>query len=187
MDLSRKTDYALRMLAALVRDPGGVVSVRTAAREGDVPYSFARSIQHDLGVAGIVENSRGATGGMRLAVDPHEVTLLDLVEAVQGPVVISGCRCQDNGGPCHNIESCPFTCVWANAERLLRAYFSRVTLYQLVAEGLSPVFEGTFELVPTEEARARCAASDAALADGGAGSADAPAGPDEAASSDGVA
>ena len=72
MEISRKTDYALRMLAALVSDPDGIISVRTAAKENSIPYSFARSIQHDLALAGIVENSRGAAGGMRLAVDPRD-------------------------------------------------------------------------------------------------------------------
>ena len=76
MEIARKTDYALRMLATLATDPAGVVSVREAARANGVPYSFARSIQHDLALAGIVENSRGANGGMRLAVDPREVTLV---------------------------------------------------------------------------------------------------------------
>lgn len=158
MDLSRKTDYALRMLATLVSGSDGVVSVRTAAREGGVPYSFARSIQHDLAVAGIVENTRGATGGMRLAMDPREVTLLQLVEAVQGPVVISSCRVADGSGVCPNCASCHFTAVWCNAERMLRAYFSQVTLYQLVVEGMAPIFTGGFELVDEAEAR-RCAAA----------------------------
>lgn len=155
MDISRKTDYALRMLAALINNPEGVLSVRTAARENGVPYSFARSIQHDLAVAGIVENSRGANGGMRLAVDPGETTLLDIVEAVQGPVAISCCSDSvGDGRPCPNRETCHFSPVWCNAERLLRSYFSRVTLLQLVGEGLSPVFRGTFELVGEDEARA---------------------------------
>lgn len=158
MDLSRKTDYALRMLSTLVADPDGVVSVRTAAREGGVPYSFARSIQHDLAVAGIVENSRGAAGGMHLAMDPREVTLLQLVEAVQGPVVISSCLAADGSGPCPNRAACHFTPVWCNAERMLRAYFSQVTLYQLVVEGVSPVFTGGFELVDESVAR-QCAAA----------------------------
>lgn len=157
MDLSRKTDYALRMLATLVADPDGVVSVRTAARDGHVPYSFARSIQHDLAVAGIVENTRGATGGMRLAVDPREVTLLQLVEAVQGPVVISSCLAAESGA-CPNRAACHFTSVWCNAERLLRAFFSQVTLYQLVVEGVAPIFTGGFELVDEAEAR-RCASA----------------------------
>ena len=48
MDISRKTDYALRMLAMLAEDPERLLSVRTAAEEVNVPYSFARSIQHGL-------------------------------------------------------------------------------------------------------------------------------------------
>ena len=161
MDISRRTDYALRMLTELVEDPSGIVSVRTAARENDVPYSFARSIQHDLGVAGIVENSRGANGGMRLAVDPRETTLLDVVEALQGSVEISCCADPSgDGSPCPNLPTCRFSPGWCNARRLLRGLFSSVTLHQLVVEGRSPVFEGEFRLVDVSAAR-DLAASDA--------------------------
>lgn len=154
MEISRKTDYALRMLAALVCDPSGVLSVRTAAKENGVPYSFARSIQHDLAVAGIVENARGASGGMRLAVDPHDVTLLQLVEAVQGPIVVSGCFGADGtDGPCQRLGGCHFSPVWCNAERMLRKFFSSVTLYQAVVERTTPVFDGTFTLVDDATAR----------------------------------
>lgn len=88
MDISRKTDYALRMLAMLVQGEDHLLSVRTAAEEVDVPYSFARSIQHGLVQAGIVESLRGVHGGMRLKVDPAEVTIREIVEAVQGPLVM---------------------------------------------------------------------------------------------------
>ena len=163
MDISRKTDYALRMLSALIADPDGIISVRTAARDNGVPYSFARSIQHDLAVAGIVENTRGANGGMRLAVDPCETTLLQVVEALQGSVAVSCCaNPAGDGVPCPNRPTCHFSPVWCNAERLLRSFFSSVTLHQLVAEGLSPVFEGSFELV--DERRARAAAAGRELA-----------------------
>ena len=75
MDISRKTDYALRMLAMLAEDPECLLSVRTAAEEVNVPYSFARSIQHGLVQAGIVESLRGVHGGMRLKVSPDDVTI----------------------------------------------------------------------------------------------------------------
>lgn len=160
MDLSRKTDYALRMLTALVENPDSVLSVRTAARDANVPYSFARSIQHDLAMAGIVENARGANGGMRLVVDSSEVTLLQIVEAVQGPVVLSPCLSAGEGGvSCPNRSECRYTAVWCNAARTLRAMLGSVTLRQLVVERLSPVMEGSFRLVPEAEARARCDAA----------------------------
>ena len=154
MDVSRRTDYALRMIAELVESPDGLVSVRTLAREGGVPYSFARSIQHDLAQAGLVSNARGANGGMRLAVDPREATLLEVVEAVQGPVALSPCLdASEDGEPCPNRGRCRFTSVWCNARRLLRDMLSSVTLHQLIVERRSPVPHATFELVSEDEAR----------------------------------
>ncbi|MCI1645473.1 MAG: Rrf2 family transcriptional regulator [Olsenella sp.] len=148
MEISRKTDYALRMLAALVQNPDGVVSVRTAAKDNGVPYSFARSIQHDLALAGIVESTRGAHGGMRLAVDPRTTSLRKLVEAVQGPILIAACDyAGDDGGPCPRMAECHFNPVWCNAERMLCAYFDSVTLYQVVIEGKMPQMTGSFKLV----------------------------------------
>ena len=148
MEISRKTDYALRMIATLVQNPEGVVSVRKAAKDNGIPYSFARSIQHDLALAGIVESTRGAHGGMRLAVDPHATSLLKLVEAVQGPILISTCdHAGDDCGPCPRMAECHFNPVWCNAERMLRAYFDSATLYQVVIEGKMPQMTGSFKLV----------------------------------------
>lgn len=95
MGISRKTDYALRMLAMLAEDPECLLSVRTAAEEVNVPYSFARSIQHGLVQAGIVESLRGVHGGMRLKVSPDDVTIRQVVEAVQGPMVMNDCTAPD--------------------------------------------------------------------------------------------
>ena len=95
MDISRKTDYALRMLSMLVNGEDDLLSVRTAAEQVDVPYSFARSIQHGLVQAGIIESLRGVRGGMRLRVDPKEVTIRQIVEAVQGPLVMNDCTVED--------------------------------------------------------------------------------------------
>ena len=66
MDISRKTDYALRILSILATSESDLLSVRVAAEQVDVPYSFARSIQHGLAQAGIVESLRGVHGGMSL-------------------------------------------------------------------------------------------------------------------------
>ena len=145
MDISRKTDYALRMLAALVRDPSGVVSVRAAARDNGVPYSFARSIQHDLVCAGMVESLRGARGGMRLSVDPEKITLLQVVEAIQRPVSLSPCATNGpDGSFCPRALSCCFNPIWAGAQELLNSYLSSVTLADVVAGTAQPVVEERF-------------------------------------------
>ena len=107
-------------MAALVRDPDTVLSVRNAAEENSIPYSFARSIQHDLAEAGIIASTRGAHGGMSLAVDPETVTLLDIVQAVQGPKPF-----------------CPFNPIWCGAQTLLEAYLSSFSLKE-AALGADP-------------------------------------------------
>ncbi len=133
MEISRKTDYALRMMACLTQNDPELVSVKQAAEENGVPYSFARSIQHDLVRAGLIESIRGSRGGMRLKVDPHDVTLLDIVEAIQGPVKIATCeRSGPNGAMCGRVHGCPFHPIWNGANQLLIEYFGSVSLYDIV-------------------------------------------------------
>lgn len=132
MDISKKTDYALRMISTLVKNPGAVISVRTAADDNQIPYSFARTIQHDLVDAGIIESLRGSHGGMRLVVDPERTTLLAVVEAIQGPVCISSCDEEAGGTPCPNEANCSFGPIWCGARRLLADYLSSVTLSEAV-------------------------------------------------------
>lgn len=148
MEISRKTDYALRMLALLVEHEGEIVSVREAAEKNEVPYSFARSIQHDLSNEDIVESVRGAHGGMKLKADPAKLTLREIVEAVQGPIFISGCMfAGEDSAPCPRLKDCFFNPVWCNAERMLRAYFSSVTLKDIVVDGRIPEAVYSFNLV----------------------------------------
>lgn len=130
MDISRKTDYALRMLSMLVRGEDGLLSVRTAAEQVGVPYSFARSIQHGLVRAGIVESLRGVHGGMRLKVDPSQLTIRQIVEAVQGPLFMNDCTAPD--GSCSRSADCCYHPIWAGAQALVYDYLDSVTLDDVV-------------------------------------------------------
>lgn len=130
MDISRKTDYALRMLSMLAENEGNLLSVRSAAESVDVPYSFARSIQHGLVQAGIIESLRGVRGGMRLKVDPKDLTIRQIVEAVQGPLVMNDCTAED--GVCPRMEGCYYHLLWVGAQELLRNYLDSVTLDDVI-------------------------------------------------------
>ena len=133
------------MLAELVREPSGVVSVRSAAEQNNVPYSFARSIQRDLVQAGVIESIRGSRGGMRLAADPASVTLLDVVEAVQGPLAISGCAAAGpDGEACPRAIACGYNPIWRGAQELLDSYLSSVTLAEALSGRARPVVDGRF-------------------------------------------
>lgn len=130
MEITRKTDYAIRLVVALMQNDGKPLSVREAAEMQDVPYSLARSIQHDLVKSGVVTAVRGAHGGMVLAVDPNDYTLTQLIETMQGPISFS--TCQSRAGWCPRDHNCVFHTVWNNSSKILRNYLSSVTIKDLL-------------------------------------------------------
>ncbi len=142
MDISRKTDYALRMLSILAQSENSLLSVRAAADEVDVPYSFARSIQHGLVKAGIVESLRGVHGGMRLKVKPSEVTIRQVVEAVQGPLTMNDCT--GDGATCSRMEGCCYHPLWIGTQELVRNYLDSVTLEDVVTGTNTPAVDPQF-------------------------------------------
>jgi Rrf2 family nitric oxide-sensitive transcriptional repressor len=133
MAISRRTDYAFRLLAALANSDGEPLSVRTAAEDQDVPYAFARSIQHDLVVSGLVNSRRGAHGGIVLARPIDQITPLDVIYAIQGPLAFASCTREE--GWCPREGTCPFHGLWVGADRILSAYFDQTTLGELLEHG----------------------------------------------------
>ena len=135
MSITRKTDYAFRMLAMLAQTEG-LLSVRTAAEANDIPYSFARSIQHGLVQAGIIDSLRGVHGGMRLAVAPEELPLSRIIDAVQGPIFFNAC-CDPAFG-CDRRGGCQFHRLWLGTQSVINDYLSSVTLADVINEQVAP-------------------------------------------------
>ena len=103
--IKRETDYALRALTRLAL-AGESLAVSALAEGEDVPPEFLRKIMQRLNQAGIVKSSQGPFGGYRLARPARQVSALDVVEAVQGPLVMN--ECISNPKICRRIDSCPF-------------------------------------------------------------------------------
>ncbi len=135
MEISRRTDYAIRIIDALAESDGKPLSVRAAAKMQDVPYAFARSIQHDLVLSGLVASKRGASGGMVLARPADELTLLDIIESVQGPIGVAVCAREKDW--CPRDKTCPFHKIWQGADDLMRDYLASVSMQEII-DGLSP-------------------------------------------------
>lgn len=133
MDITRRCDYACRILRAVLENDGVRISVADIAEREGIPYAFARSIQHDLTKAGLVKTARGAHGGLVLAKDPAEVTMLEVLEAMQGPLTVSDCAV--DGSCCEKSCSCVYNRVWQGSNALLRAYFGSIVLADLFALG----------------------------------------------------
>ncbi|SEO99987.1 RrF2 family transcriptional regulator [Denitrobacterium detoxificans] len=138
MELTRRCDYACRILRAAYNHRDQYVSIAEIAEEEDIPYAFARTIQHDLAKAGYVHTTRGSRGGLKLALDPNKVTILDVLCALQGPVTISNCAADPE--TCTRSGRCAFNKVWQAADEVLNALFASITLQQVFDGGTKDDF-----------------------------------------------
>ena len=89
MDISARTEYAVRAMLALAQaqaDVAGPLSVETLAQRQDLPRKFLEAIVADLRGAGLVVSTRGARGGYTLARQASEVSIGDVFRAVDGPL-----------------------------------------------------------------------------------------------------
>lgn len=115
MQITRQADYAVRAMVYLAQlGPERRASTSQIAQEKQIPPSFLAKIVSQLSVAGLLQTSRGARGGVSLAKPPEKISLLDVVEAIDGPILLN--ECVSNNGACSFGESCPMKPVWCEAQ-----------------------------------------------------------------------
>ena len=135
MRVSAKTDYALRAALELAAAPDEkpVKGERIATAQA-IPLRFLENILMQLRHAGLVESRRGADGGYRLARPAGEVTLADVIRAIDGPLAgVSGARPETLD---FNGVAEPMRDVWIAVRASLRGVLEGVTLADVVAGGL---------------------------------------------------
>ena len=137
MNISAKADYAICAAVALAADDGDApVKGEALARSQDIPTKFLENIMGDLRKAGIVSSQRGAVGGYWLARPADEVTLADVIRAVDGPLAnVRGTRPEQTAyqGVTESLVE-----VWIAVRASLRSVLEAVTLADVVA-GRLPV------------------------------------------------
>lgn len=115
MQITRQADYALRTvlyLARLGREKRAPTN--KIASEQKIPISFLAKIISQLALAGMLETSRGAHGGVSLALPPKEISMLAVVEAIDGPIWLN--ECVFNPSSCYFGESCPIHEIWCKTQ-----------------------------------------------------------------------
>ena len=132
MELTKRGDYGVRAMLALSRAPAGrLLSVRRIAEEMAIPVRFLPQVMGDLSAAGLVSAETGRTGGYRLTKPADQISLLDVVEAVEG----DGRRrsCVLRGGPCGTDGFCDVHDVFFAAQDALLATLASAHLADLPA------------------------------------------------------
>ena len=115
MQITRETDYAIRCMNYLTRTYGSVTMMDQISREMCIPRTFLAKIVQKLVRAGIVRSYRGVKGGVDLASHPRKNTLLDVVEAVEGPVAMNVCAVDPKG--CGFSSTCAIHPVWVEVRK----------------------------------------------------------------------
>lgn len=132
MEITRQADYAVRAVLHVARLPEGTRAPTSAiAQEQGIPLPFLAKIISQLAVAGIVDAMRGASGGVRLARKPEDVSMLEVIQVIDGPVALNRCVAGTDG--CTLSPSCPVHEVWCEAQAELVARLSATKLSDLIA------------------------------------------------------
>ncbi len=131
MDVVRRnTDYAARLMVHLAKRYGkGPVSTRTAASEEDVSYQLACKLMQKLHRSKLVKSSMGPKGGFGLGRKPSKISLLDVVEAIQGPITIN--RCLLSLDACSRRRICPVREKLAGLQKSISDGLAAITFDEL--------------------------------------------------------
>jgi len=130
LKLKRKGDYATRAMISVARHYGtGLRQARQISTEMHIPYKTLTLILAGLVAKGLLVAEQGPNGGYRLARPPTDITLLDIVEAGEGPVTFNYCVLRD--GPCDWEDTCPVHDTWSQAQNALAHQLGSTTLADL--------------------------------------------------------
>jgi FeS assembly SUF system regulator len=129
--VTKLTDYATVVLTALAARPGEVLSAPGLAELAGLELPTVAKILKPLAQAGLVEGLRGANGGYRLARPADEVSLFEIVEAMEGPLGMT--ECSIHAGSCGIEASCGVRANWRRINDVVADALRDVTLAQMLA------------------------------------------------------
>jgi len=136
MRISAKAEYAVRAAVGLAAAPDGPAKRDYISESQEIPVSFLENILTDLRNAGIVESQRGSEGGYWLARPADEITLAEVIRAVDGPLAtVKGVRPEATH---YEGVAAPLREVWIALRAHIRAVLERVTLADVVSGNLPP-------------------------------------------------
>jgi Rrf2 family protein len=131
MQLTRAADYAVRVMIHLASQPeGAVVSRSLLATAAEAPDSFLSKILQSLARAGLIQARRGVVGGFSLLSRGAEASLLDVVEAIDGPIALNVCL---TGVSCHRRPECAAHKVWVRAQSAMLTVLGEAKIKEMAS------------------------------------------------------
>jgi Rrf2 family protein len=136
--LSKKADYALMAMKHLaLRGDRGSSSAREIAEQYDIPIELMAKVLQRLVQRGLLASHQGTRGGYQLSRPPREITVADVIQAIDGPVTVTACSSDDEN--CDQFAKCNVRDpLWRVRERILAA-LGECTVAELAADPPAPV------------------------------------------------
>ncbi|MHB1525900.1 MAG: RrF2 family transcriptional regulator [Candidatus Dormibacteria bacterium] len=139
MRISSRAHYGLRMMTELAKVYGGPpLSLTEIARRETLPLAYLEQLVAPLRKSGLVEGTRGLHGGYRLARSPLQVTVLEIVELMEGPVAPVECLAEGyRSGACQREPDCLSRPLWSRLQQAVKQVLGGTTLHDLLADPLA--------------------------------------------------
>ena len=128
MNVGRRVDYAVRALSFLAGQPAGkIVSRADIEKSQDIPSFYLSKIMKDLVAGGLVQSHIGSKGGFSLAKLPTNISIKDVYETVERPLVLMDCL-QRGTDYCSYCSVCTQKSIWEEAQRVLAEFLGRISI-----------------------------------------------------------
>jgi len=143
MKLSSRAMYGTRAMLALARAHGqGTVLLKDIVEREGLPGTYLEQLMVPLRKAGLVQGVRGARGGYALSRPPGEITVLAILEALEGPLQLA--ECPTGPGCCHKLMGCALQDLWEEGSRALGAIYAAISLGELLERQRAREAEAAF-------------------------------------------
>ncbi len=138
LQINRQTDYAIRVVLALAKYPQRTrLASAVIQREMMIPKAFMARIVAQLAASGLVQTFAGRDGGLELPCPASEITIKDVVEAFEGPILLSECMQARGEDDCPFRADCPVRSKWGRVQAAMLREMASVTFDDLAMEALS--------------------------------------------------
>ncbi len=130
MRITNQSEYAIRAIMEMAKNPEMIYTPSSLYEKIDVPKLFLAKILQRLAKKGILKSIRGATGGFSFKKSLQDITLLEIVEAIEGNASLN--KCLMDGHLCDRKNFCPVHLIWVEAQESLNRVLSKKSIYQIL-------------------------------------------------------
>ena len=152
--LNKMTDYAVVMLSHMAAEGGKVVTAAQLAQDSGVPLPSASKLMKQLNKAGILQSHRGAGGGYGLNQAARDITVAEIVIALEGPIALTACI-EGADTSCDAMSLCAMSGYWNQVNRAIQVALEGVNLADMLPApfAIKPASKGLISKIKTESQR----------------------------------